>query len=72
FSSNSGSWTQLDKVAASDSASYDYFGYRVAGLSSDAFVVGAYGDDDQGSLSGSAYVFTASNSGTWVQADKVV
>ena len=44
------------KLTASDGAAVDYFGISVA-VSGDTAVVGAYGDDDNGSLSGSAYVF---------------
>ncbi|CAK0905910.1 unnamed protein product [Prorocentrum cordatum] len=63
---NSGSAYVLDgttgerllKLVASDGAAGDQFGYSVA-VSSDGarVVVGARGDDDQGSSSGSAYVF---------------
>ncbi|CAK0905908.1 unnamed protein product [Prorocentrum cordatum] len=49
---------RLLKLVASDGAAGDQFGYSVA-VSSDGarVVVGARGDDDQGSSSGSAYVF---------------
>ncbi|CAK0794427.1 unnamed protein product, partial [Prorocentrum cordatum] len=48
---------RLLKLVASDGAAGDFFGISVA-VSSDGarVVVGAYGDDDQGSSSGSAYV----------------
>ncbi|CAK0884038.1 unnamed protein product, partial [Prorocentrum cordatum] len=48
---------RLLKLVASDGAAYDFFGSSVA-VSSDGarVVVGAYGDDDQGDSSGSAYV----------------
>ncbi|WP_415407100.1 FG-GAP repeat protein [Sulfurovum sp. CS9] len=49
-------WSPLGKLTASDAAGGDYFGYSVA-LSGDTAVVGAYGDDDNGTDSGSAYVF---------------
>jgi len=45
------------KLLALDGASDDYFGYSVA-TSGDTVVVGAYGDDDNGSNSGSAYIFS--------------
>ena len=48
---------QLAKIKASDAGAYDYFGYSVA-VGSGRIVVGAYGDDDNGSSSGSAYIFT--------------
>ncbi|CAN0019576.1 unnamed protein product, partial [Heterosigma akashiwo] len=71
FTLNSGTWVQANKIAASDGAGSDYFGYGLTGLSSSNLVAGAYSDDDDGSASGSAYVFTF-NSGTYVQAQKVV
>jgi hypothetical protein len=48
--------TQLAKIKASDGASSDYFGLSVA-VGSGRIVVGAYGDDDNGTDSGSAYIF---------------
>jgi len=50
------SGTQLAKIKASDGAASDYFGISVA-IGSGRIVVGAYGDDDSGSDSGSAYIF---------------
>jgi len=47
---------ELDKITASDAASSDYFGRSVA-VGSGRIVVGAYGDDDNGSNSGSAYIY---------------
>lgn len=47
---------QVQKLTATDGAARDFFGRAVAVDGSTA-VVGAYGDDDNGSLSGSAYVF---------------
>jgi RHS repeat-associated protein len=49
-------WIEQIKLTASDSASYDSFGYSVS-ISGDYAIVGAYYDDDGGSNSGSAYVF---------------
>ena len=48
--------TQSAKLTASDGVGDDYFGSSVS-VSGDTVVVGAYGDDDNGSSSGSAYVF---------------
>jgi uncharacterized repeat protein (TIGR01451 family) len=50
------SWSETAKLTASDGAAGDRFGYSVS-LSGDHALVGAYGDDDHGSDSGSAYVF---------------
>jgi hypothetical protein len=47
---------QLAKITASDGAINDYFGYSVA-VGCGRIVVGAYGDDDNGLTSGSAYIF---------------
>jgi len=62
FTKSGASWstmTQTAKLTASDGASFDYFGYSVS-ISGNSIVVSAYGDDDSGSNSGSAYVFTKS------------
>ena len=40
---------------------YDYFGYSVA-IDGNTIVIGAYGDDDAGDSSGSAYVFSGAGS----------
>jgi hypothetical protein len=47
---------QLTKITASDGAADDDFGYSVA-VGSGRIVVGAYQDDDNGSNSGSAYIY---------------
>ena len=58
-----------DKLIASDGAAYDRFGYSVSGAGDvdgdgyDDLVVGANGDDDNGSYSGSAYVYYGTASG---------
>ncbi|MDM8553642.1 choice-of-anchor D domain-containing protein [Desulfococcaceae bacterium HSG7] len=49
-------WGQTAKLTASDAAADDQFGYSVA-VSGDTAVVGAYHDNDDGTNSGSAYVF---------------
>ena len=48
--------TQLAKITASDGAASDEFGRSVA-VGSGRIVVGAYQDDDNGSNSGSAYIY---------------
>ena len=50
---------QLAKLTAPDGEAGDQFGYSVA-ISGNTAIVGAFGDDDNGSLSGSAYVFDLS------------
>jgi hypothetical protein len=59
-------WTQQQKLTASDAASNDYFGAS-ASLSGDYAVVGAYGDN---SGEGSAYIFVRSGT-TWTQQQKL-
>ena len=66
FTRQSGVWSQIAKLTASDGYREDYFGYSVA-IDGDTVVVGAYGDDDGGSYSGSVYVFTEP-AGGWVSA----
>ena len=50
------------KLTASDATANDLFGNTV-GISGDTVLVGAYGDDDGGSESGSAYLFTKPGGG---------
>ena len=69
FTRQSGTWSQVAKLTASDEAADDGFGYRVA-IGGDTVVVGAPWDDDNGSGSGSAYVFTR-HSGSWSQVAKL-
>ncbi len=63
-------WTEQVKLTASDAAGVDLFGGSV-GVSGDTVVVGAIGDDDAGSRSGSAYVFQRSGT-TWTQQAKLL
>ncbi|NQT96128.1 MAG: choice-of-anchor D domain-containing protein [Candidatus Marinimicrobia bacterium] len=50
-------WGQQTKLLASDGASWDFFGISVT-ISSAYVIVGAKGDDDNGSYSGSAYIYS--------------
>jgi hypothetical protein len=65
-------WGEVQKLTASDAVAGDYFGYSVS-ISGDTVVVGAYGDDDGGNTSGSAYVFERNQGGAdnWGQVDKL-
>jgi hypothetical protein len=56
FTRTGGVWTEQAKLLPSDGASGDHFGWTVA-LKGDTAVIGALGDDDNGTNSGSAYVF---------------
>ncbi len=64
-----GQWAQQAKLTASDAAADDEFGHDVA-VSGDTILVGAYQDDDDGSSSGSVYVFERSGT-TWTQTAKL-
>jgi len=63
------SWSQQAKLTASDAAASDNFGFHVS-ISGDYAVAGAYGDDDGGDASGSAYVFKRSGT-SWSQQAKL-
>lgn len=69
FVRNGGVWTEEAKLTASDAAAGDLFGSSV-GISGARLVVGAFQDDDGGSASGSAYVFTRSGS-VWSEDAKL-
>ncbi|NOC13845.1 hypothetical protein GTF89_21875, partial [Roseobacter sp. HKCCD8309] len=51
------------KLIASDSASNDYFGQPVSVSDNGLVVVGAYGDSDKGSYSGSVYIYRPDGKG---------
>ncbi len=63
-------WTQQVKLTATDGATNDWFGISVS-VSGDHVVVGAYGNDDAGADSGSAYLFTR-NGGVWTQQANLI
>ena len=67
FVRSGSTWTQQQKIQASDAEASDYFGQSVS-MSSDgtSVIVGAYGE----SSAGAAYVFTRSGS-TWTQQAKI-
>jgi hypothetical protein len=57
FLREEGIWTQQTSISPSDSEPYILFGLSVA-ISNDIAVIGApYGSDEEGNLSGSAYIF---------------
>ena len=60
---NFGNWGQVTKLNASDGVTGDRFGNVVA-VSGSTIVAGAYFNDDNGTDSGSVYVFQ-NQSGTW-------
>ncbi len=70
FTRSGTTWTQQQKLTASDGASGDQFGSEVA-ISGDTVVVGANRDTIDGRADqGSAYVFTRSGT-TWTQQQKL-
>ena len=72
FDWNGSAWIERAKLVASDGAAGDYFGYSVS-LSADGqtALIGAYTNDDNGSNSGSAYVFDW-NGSAWIERAKLV
>jgi hypothetical protein len=69
FIRNGTIWTQQAKLLASDGSTEDGFGGSVS-LDGDTALIGAEWDDDNGTCSGSAYVFTR-NGTTWTQQAKL-
>ena len=63
-------WTQQQRLEASDKAASDIFGNSVA-IDGDTCVIGAQQEDAGGSNAGAAYVFTRSGT-TWSQQQKLV
>ena len=71
-----GTWTQIQKIIASDRGGQDHFGYSVS-ISGDYIIVGAFDEDhDVAGLnpkinSGSAYIYQ-NIAGTWTFVQKIV
>jgi len=63
-------WSEEAKLIPSDSAAFKYFGESVA-IDRDTIVVGAIGDDDNGTYSGSAYVFVRDKK-VWSEEAKLI
>jgi hypothetical protein len=70
LSSMAADWTQLQKLLASDGEASDQFGLTVA-LDGDTALIGAPKDADNGQYSGSAYVFTRTDT-TWTLQQKLL
>jgi len=66
FVRSEGTWTQQQKLLASDGAAFDYFGNTVS-LDGDTALIGAHGDNG---YTGSAYVFVRTGT-TWTQQQKL-
>jgi len=69
FTRSGSTWTEEAKLTASDVAAGDEFG-RTVSISGDTVIVGAFRDDDAGTDSGSAYVFTRSGN-IWTEEAKL-
>ncbi len=66
-----GTWTQQPLLTpGADGASGDKFGESVS-IDGDYAIVGAFDDDDDGTSSGSAYIFKRENDGTWLKQAKI-
>jgi len=63
-------WTQQAKLNASDGIAWDGFGYS-ASISGDTAIIGAYDSNGNIEYSGSAYVFTRTDT-TWTQQAKLL
>ena len=71
FTRSDGAWSQTQKLAASDAAAGDLFGFSVA-LDAETAVIGASGKDKNAATgAGAAYVFTLSG-GTWTPQQKLL
>ena len=71
FTRSGSTWTQQQKLVASDAQAADKFGQSVS-ISSTAshVIIGAQYEDTGGSNAGAAYIFTRSGS-TWTQQQKI-
>ena len=70
FQRRGSSWNQETKLTALDAEAHDLFGIAL-GISGDTAAVGASADDEQGSMTGAAYVFRREG-GRWRQEAKLL
>ncbi|MCB0653517.1 MAG: T9SS type A sorting domain-containing protein [Saprospiraceae bacterium] len=63
-------WTLQSKLFALDAEAFDNFGVA-ADIYGDRAIIGAFGDDDNGFFSGSAYIFVRQNE-QWIQEVKLL
>jgi len=66
-----GDWNLQQKLTAAGGAVGDFFGDEVA-ISGATALIGASGDDTQGSAAGAAYVFTRDAQGIWTEQAKII
>jgi hypothetical protein len=69
FARSANVWSEQDKLTAIDGAADDGFGHSVS-VSGGRAAIGSFGDDDNGSSSGSAYVYARSGM-TWSVRQKL-
>ncbi|MCF7810082.1 T9SS type A sorting domain-containing protein [bacterium] len=69
FSRDGNEWTQQAKLTANDADTCNYFGYSVF-IAGDYAIAGAAGNDENGNLSGSAYIFVRDGN-EWTQQQKL-
>ena len=69
FTYQSGNWIQTDKIIPADGEINDWFGYSID-LNGDYLIVGNPTDNDNGTISGSAYVYHYSNG--WTLDKKII
>ena len=69
FYRDGNTWKPEQKLSASDGVASDFFGHSVS-IYGDYAIAGAYGDDDNGILSGSAYIFSFDGN-SWNQIEKL-
>jgi hypothetical protein len=70
FSFTGTAWEQVAKLTPDDGAAGDRFGWSVD-IDGNVVVVGAWEDDDNGTSSGSAYIFSGTGTG-WTQTAKLI
>ena len=70
FRKDGNNYVQEQKITAQNLAEGDRFGFSVS-ISDTAVLVGSYGDDENGTDSGAAYVFRH-NDGNWVREQKLM
>ena len=69
YTRSGSTWTEQQKIQASDAEENGYFGYSVA-ISGDTVIVGAYLAKYLGDFAGAAYIYTRSGS-TWTEQQKI-
>jgi hypothetical protein len=70
YKKENNNWIKIQKIFASDGEQGDAFGSWSVSISEDYALVGALGDDDNGSQSGSAYIFRKLGT-TWIEEYKL-